>query len=145
LDSPEFLTVSDRVLTVVIERDAFPVDEADLFKSVIKWSIASLQIKGLEVTPSNQRKIMGSFIHRIRFLIMTRVDFATNVFFTDILSENVSEECKEILRCISSGDKDEQVFDFKPRKSSFGFASYEPKPLKSKRSNAEWSEEPSED
>jgi len=67
LDSPDFLAVSDDVIKVVIERDAFPVNVVDLFKSLIRWSMASCQRQGLEVTPENQRKVMDNFIHSIRF------------------------------------------------------------------------------
>jgi len=114
LDSPDFIGVSEEVMAGVVGRDAFPVNEIDLFKSLIKWSIASCQRQGLEVTPENQRKVMDSFIHRIRFPLMNHQEFNENVVVTDILSK---QEYMSILKCISSLDKDGSDFDCKPRET----------------------------
>jgi len=112
LDSPEFLAVSGDVIAVVIKRDTFKVKEVDLFKSLIEWSIASCQRQDLEVTPENQRNVMDSFIHRIRFPLMTEAEFIETVEVTRILSD---DERISILRCISSGIKYVSDFDFNPR------------------------------
>ena len=112
LDSPDFLAVSQDVIQIVIERDAFPTFEVDLFKSIIKWSMASCQRQGLEITPENQRKVMDSFIHRIRFPLMDRVEFGDHIYFTGILSK---DECSSILNYISSEVTDGLDFDSNPR------------------------------
>ena len=65
----------------------------------------------LEPTPGNLRKVMESFIRKIRFPLMNSNQFSL-VERTGLLD---AVEIQQIKRAISSKEKDKTAFDFNPR------------------------------
>lgn len=109
LAEPDFLEVELRVISLFIAKNGLQIKENTLFQFLLKWSEAECRRRDppLQVTPFNQRKVMESFIHKIRFPIMTLSEFAS-VEKTGILT---AREVELIKIAITSGNTDMTEFD----------------------------------
>lgn len=108
----DLMAVDASTIDHVIRRNSLVIKEVDLFRKLLNWSITDCQRKSLEVTPANQRAVMESFIHRIRFPLMSVKEFYT-VNLVGILNKN---ELQIIYtKGILSSSKKGTGFDFKPR------------------------------
>ena len=109
--SSDFQGVASNVIGLFIGRDTLNIEEGILFEYLLNWSDAECRRRKLQVTPGNQRKVMESFIHKIRFAIMTLEEF-TSFSNKGILT---AAEMKSIRNAITSNRKDITGFDFNPR------------------------------
>jgi hypothetical protein len=115
-DAEFFLSMNDftrlpaQVVSLVLARDSLIIDEHVLFCYCIKWSIKECKRQRLIEIPSNQRKVMETFIYSIRFPIMKMTNFLnhsrylsfaeTTTIFYKIVTKNCCKtggECKPIL------------------------------------------------
>ena len=92
---PDFLDISSSTVELIIARDSFILPEMKLFQRLVQWSVAECERSEptLDVTPGNQRKVMNSFILKIRFPLMTLEELAS-VEETGILT-------KEEINCFT--------------------------------------------
>ena len=111
LSQPEFLETKSYIITLFVDRNSLDILEVKLFHFLLQWSESECKRTTLEITPGNQRKVMESFIHKIRFPIMTLEEFAS-VEETGIL---FSIEVNLMKDAISSKKSDMTGCDWKPR------------------------------
>ena len=111
LSQPEFLETKSFIIALFVDRNSLDILEVELFRFLLKWSESECKRTTLEVTPENQRKVMESFIHKIRFPIMTLDEFA-EVEETGVLS---SIEVDLMRNGISSKSSVMTGCDWKPR------------------------------
>ena len=113
LSLPDFLKLKPTVIALIIGRNSLVCSEYELFCRVFEWSVAECQRRNpsLEPTPGNLRKVMESFIRKIRFPVMSLHGFS-KVEKTGVLN---GLEVQQIRSAISSKEKDKTGFDFNPR------------------------------
>ena len=83
-----FKCISHRTLMSMLKRKNLQIPEIELFQAVLRWADHKCLQNNLEVTPQNQRNVIGDAIYEIRFLAMTQEEFAQLVSPTRLLSTN---------------------------------------------------------
>ena len=111
---PEFLEIKSSIIVLILKQDTLPFEEFELFEMMLKWSSAECQRQALQVSPSNQRKVMQSFIHRIRFPIMT-LEQITSVGETGVLT---ASELNQVKYGITNNKRRMTPFDWEKRRNS---------------------------
>lgn len=86
-----FTDIDLDTLCVVLERDSLHIREEKLFNAIVKWSEHECLRKNLEVTPENQRLVLGRSLFLIRFPLMAMDDFANGPAQSKILTD--TETC----------------------------------------------------
>jgi hypothetical protein len=87
-DSPEFLNVTQTTLLKLLQNDNLADDETHVFKACLKWSEHKCKGQQLQLTPENQRAVLGEALFQIRFPLMTMELFAKVVPRTGILTND---------------------------------------------------------
>jgi len=83
-----FLDIDQPTLCTLLERENLRVEECTLFKGVFKWTETECMRKGIEVTTSNRREVLGRALYLIRFPTMTKEEFSIEVVPTNILGKD---------------------------------------------------------
>ena len=114
---PEFLNADTSTIGLFIGRNSLKISEYNLFKRLLDWSVYECRrrIPPLPESPANQRKVMDSWFHKIRFPLMDVKDFET-IAKTGILT---TSEVNLVKNAITSGMKDMTGFDFNPRTANW--------------------------
>ncbi|ELU02862.1 hypothetical protein CAPTEDRAFT_210697 [Capitella teleta] len=82
-----FTDIDLETLTAVLQRDTLGIREVKLFKAVCRWAEAECVRKGLELTPANQREVLGDVLRLIRFPLMTVEEFAVEAAQSGLLGD----------------------------------------------------------
>lgn len=86
LVSNAFLELDQKSLCEILQHDSLQIREVDLFKAVVRWSEAECNRRSIQITPENQRLVIGQALNFIRFPLMTAEEFSTIVTSTEILT-----------------------------------------------------------
>ena len=108
----DFLDLDNRMMEQFLDRDSLRVEEITLFNACHKWAGKECARQRKTGSPKNKRTVMDSFIKKIRFPLMTGVEFAEGPAVSDILSD---KEVSELLRAITLNKKDMTDFAHKSR------------------------------
>jgi hypothetical protein len=81
-----FYNISHATLLSLLKRKNLQIPEIELFQAVLRWADCQCLKQNLEVSPENQRFVIGDAIYEIRFLAMTQEEFAQLVSPTRLLS-----------------------------------------------------------
>ena len=84
--SVDFNRISHATLVGLLKRKNLQIPEIELFQAVLRWADYQCSKSNLEVSPENQRYVIGNAIYEIRFLAMTQEEFAQLVSPTRLLS-----------------------------------------------------------
>ena len=108
LSSDGFVDIDLDTLCVVLGRDSLGIRESKLFSAVTKWAEHACIRQDLDITPENQRTVLGKAVRLIRYPLMTVEEFAVQVFTAciyvyifprhHILFPSVST-CQEVTFC----------------------------------------------
>jgi len=103
----------ERVMTI-IKSSKLAIDEIDLFKGVLRWSIAECKRKGLKDDAGSRKTVLKDIIPLIRFPIMQMEDVATFVSPSGMLD---SSQLLEIFTYLGQPDnkKPKSIFPTGPR------------------------------
>ena len=113
LNKPDFFNAKTSTIGLFIGRNSLRISEFKLFNRLLDWSAYECrrQKPPLLASAVNLRKVMDSWIHKIRFPLMTAKDFES-IAKTGILT---ASEVNLVQNAITSGKKDMTGFDFNPR------------------------------
>jgi len=75
------------------------VSELSVFQACLAWSGKECQRQGIDVTPENQRRVLGSVLFHIRFPTMSLVEFAQDVSKTNVLTADDRCAVFEYIAC----------------------------------------------
>ena len=87
LSADGFTDIDNETLCVVLERDTLGIRECKLFSSVCRWAESECARRNVEVTPDNQRSVLGRSLRLIRFPLMTVEEFAMGAAQSGILED----------------------------------------------------------
>ena len=91
LRSEPFLFISQETLMKIVKRDSLiGANEVDIFYACVRWAEKECERKYIEITPKNERNVLGEILSLIRFPTMTLDEYANNVTRTEILSTEES-------------------------------------------------------
>ncbi|KAL1117731.1 hypothetical protein AAG570_004046 [Ranatra chinensis] len=82
-----FTDVDLETLSVVLERDTLRIQEAKLFKAVLRWCEAECGRRQLSATANNKRIVLASALPLIRFPLMSVEEFAVGPAQSGILTD----------------------------------------------------------
>ena len=88
-------TLSKETMTVILSYDHWAVKEVDVFSLCDNWASEVCQKKGIDASSSSKREILGVLLYKIRFPLMSPLDFTTAVSQSGILT---LEEEVSVLR-----------------------------------------------
>jgi hypothetical protein len=71
-----------------VQSSKLAIDEIDLFKGVLRWSVAECKRQGKKDTTETKRDILTDIIPLVRFPVMAMEDVATFVSPSQMLSPN---------------------------------------------------------
>ena len=113
LNKSDFLNVETSTIGMFIGSNSLKISESNLFKRLLDWSVYECRRRSppLHISPANQRKVMDSWIHKIRFPLMTAEEFAV-VEKTGILT---ASEVNLVKNAIRNEKKGMTGFDFNQR------------------------------
>ena len=74
------------------------VSELSVFQACLAWSSKECHRQGVDVTPENQRSVLGSVLFHIRFPTMSLVEFAKEVSMTNVLT---ADDCCAVFQYIA--------------------------------------------
>ena len=78
--------VADSTLENIVQFPSMSVSELSVFQACPAWSSKECHRQGIDVTPENQRSVLGSVLFHIRFPTMSLVEFAQEVSKTNVLT-----------------------------------------------------------
>jgi len=95
------------------------VSELTVFQACLAWSIKECHRQGIDVTPENQRGVLGSVLFHVRFPTMSLVEFAQDVSKTNVLTADDRCAVFEYIACRGDScscnkNKDAEVADSDP-------------------------------
>lgn len=108
----DFYDLDNKMMDEFLDRDSLRVDEISLFHACCKWATRECARRHKSSSAKHKRAVMDSFITRIRFPLMTAVQFGEGPAVSEILTDR---EVSEIFRAITLDKKDSTDFAFKPR------------------------------
>lgn len=134
LNADGFTDIDIETLKVVLERDTLRVSESKIFQAVLRWSEAECIRNQLQVTPENQRSVLGSAFSLIRFPLMSKEEFTAgpaqsgllnysevlSLFSYFILNPKPVVGFQTMPRCCMTG-KEQTVCRFQHTKSRWGY------------------------
>ncbi|KAJ8313544.1 hypothetical protein KUTeg_008105 [Tegillarca granosa] len=114
LQSDAFSDLSPECVKLIIESDVLAVSEDQIYMAMIRWAENNCQLKEMEQTDANKRRVLGEMINLIRFPLMNRTFFADSVASGNILTE---DEKITIFRLMvgTRGSVHETKFSIVPR------------------------------
>ena len=88
-NSEAFCNICSQTLKKLLMKDTSAIAEVDLFKAVLRWADNECARQGVRIEDDKiaRRRVLGDSVYEIRFLEMSREDFATNVSTTGILTD----------------------------------------------------------
>ncbi|KAH7713485.1 BTB/POZ domain-containing protein 6 [Aphelenchoides avenae] len=101
--SEAFLKISPQQLSVIAKRNTLCVEEIELYERVIEWAKAQLRKGDLEPTPKAIRGVLGDALFGIRFPVMDRKQFTSEMAKSRLLSAKA--EALEVFVWYSNGEK----------------------------------------
>ena len=102
LKSEELLTISNKTLVTLLDRDDLNAEEKSAFEAAVKWAKLQLTKTGKDESQDNIRQCLGDAFYSIRLPIMPIEDFAEAVSPSHLLSE---KEEVELYRHIATASK----------------------------------------
>ncbi|XP_039291825.1 BTB/POZ domain-containing protein 1 [Nilaparvata lugens] len=82
-----FNDIDRDTLLLVLDRDTLRIHEAKLFHAVIRWSEAECGRQELDVTPENQRRVLGRAVSLVRFPLIPVEEFAGHAAQSGLLTD----------------------------------------------------------
>ncbi|KAL3854573.1 hypothetical protein ACJMK2_013837 [Sinanodonta woodiana] len=86
LKSESFGDLSAAHVEQIVKSDELVVDEMDVFNAMMNWSEKECRRKGVSVTDTNRREVLGPFLYHIRFPLMNTMFFTNHVSTRQILN-----------------------------------------------------------
>ncbi|XP_045604998.1 BTB/POZ domain-containing protein 3-like [Procambarus clarkii] len=99
LKDPSFEEVDASILRTILQQERLGVSELILWEACLTWAKQECVRQSLEVSPMNQRKVLGDCLGMIRFLTLSPTEFANSPAVSGILTQ---EESYTLLMNISS-------------------------------------------
>jgi len=90
--------VADSTLENIMQFPSMSVSELSVFQACLAWSSKECHRQGVDVTPENQRSVLGSVLFHIRFPTMSLVEFAQEVSMTNVLT---ADDCCAVFQYIA--------------------------------------------
>ena len=99
LKSEAFARITHRTLLQLVECEKLSTSELAIFQACLTWSQTECVRKDLEITPENQRQVLGNVLKHIHFPSMPLKDFANVVVKSRILTTEETSLLFEYLTC----------------------------------------------
>lgn len=99
LKDPSFEEIDSATLYTILQQETLNVSELVLWEACLQWAKQECVRQSLEVSPMNQRKVLGECIGQIRFLTLSPTEFANSPAVSGLLAQ---EESFTLLMNISS-------------------------------------------
>jgi len=91
--------VAGSTLENIMQFPSMSVSELSVFQACLAWSSKECHRQGIDVTPENQRSVLGSVLFHIRFPTMSLVEFAQEVSKTNVLTADDRCAVFEYIAC----------------------------------------------
>ncbi|KAG7169608.1 BTB/POZ domain-containing protein 6-like [Homarus americanus] len=99
LKDASFEEIDAATLRTILQQEILSVSELVLWEACLQWAKQECVRQSLEVSPMNQRKVLGDCLGLIRFLTLSPTEFANSPAVSGLLSQ---EESYTLLMNISS-------------------------------------------
>jgi len=115
--SPTFDALPKERVQTMLRSSKLAIDEIDLFKGVLRWSVAECKRQGKKDSLDNKKEVLADIIPLVRFPAMNMEDVATFVSPSQILSPG---QLLEIFTFLGQpdGKKPKTIFGTQPRAGS---------------------------
>lgn len=113
LESPSFLELSRSCCEKIVSSDCLMVQEEIIYENVMRWSVAECSRKGLDISATNQRNVLGGILYKIRFPVLNKEYFTRELLNSDLLSSD--EKLLVMKHHFSVADNSTCLFDTKRR------------------------------
>ena len=117
LHSPSFLEISRNTLCSILHFKSLSVSELDIFRGCLAWATTECKRQQKDVTPENQRTMLGDALYLIHFPCIPLKDFTNVVSKARILT---AEEKCAVYEYLTSDDAEaEMKFPKKQRQKPY--------------------------
>ncbi|GAB6028759.1 hypothetical protein CHUAL_004576 [Chamberlinius hualienensis] len=88
LSLEDFEGLSEAELSDIVFRDSLQVkSELNVFKALQMWATQQCKCKQKEMTGENKRKVLGSSLYAVRYLLMSKENYMTGPYISDLLND----------------------------------------------------------
>ena len=89
INSESFCNIGSHALNALLKSDTLDITEVELFKGVLRWVDSESARQGINIQEDKtaRRRVLGDSVYEIRFLAMSKEDFAKYVSTTGILTD----------------------------------------------------------
>jgi len=108
-------TLPKERLMTILKDDKLCIDEIELFRGVLRWTVCEVKRQKLDDTLENKKKVLKDVLPCIRFPIMDLKEFATYVQPTQLLETAMVLEIFTYLGGKDKGKAANMPFSLKPR------------------------------